>query len=164
VRVTPPSTRPSLLGARTSDGASQTSVRPSRSSRSRSPFDPTSSGVELSSRRSLTNSPQQYHWNGSPSPNSNQGGAATSSPPSGPVYDASVYPFVSQIVMPPADYFHGLVSPGSNAPPANEHRPGLPQMRSDPLRFTTPSTGTSDVYVTDSGQANFNQFTSFQQS
>ncbi|TGJ80412.1 hypothetical protein E0Z10_g8353 [Xylaria hypoxylon] len=164
-RVSPPSTRPSVFGGPVSNGASQTSVRPSRSSRSRSPFDPTSTGVDSSSRRSLTNSPEQYHWNGSPSPNSTAG-AITSSPPSGPVFDASGFDFQSQMAMPPDDFFRGFAPANLDVAQANGHSSGLPQMRSDSVRFSSPSTptGSSDIYVANSGHANSNQFTSYQQS
>ncbi|KAI1425288.1 hypothetical protein F5Y12DRAFT_784724 [Xylaria sp. FL1777] len=164
-RVSPPLSRPSILGGQTSNGASQTSVRPSRSSRSRSPFDPTSTGVDLSSRRSLTNSPEQYHWNGSSSPNPTTG-AITLTPPSGPLFDASGFPFQSQMMIPPDDFLRGFVSSHSDEAPGNEHSSGLPQMRSDTVRFSSPSTsaGSSDVYVAASGHATSNQFTSYQQS
>ncbi len=165
VRVSPPSTRPSIFGGQTSNGAPQTSVRPSRSSRSRSPFDPTSTGVDLSSRPSLTHSPEQYHWNDGSSPHPTTG-ATTSSPPAGPLFDASSFPFQSQMMIPPDDFLQGIVSPNSDEVPANEHSSGLPQMRSDPVRFSSPSTstGSSDSYVASMGHANSNQFTSYQQS
>ncbi|KAI0532577.1 hypothetical protein GGR58DRAFT_162501 [Xylaria digitata] len=164
-RVSPPSTRGSIFGGPVSNGASQTSVRLSRSSRSRSPFDPTITGVGSNSRRSLTNSPEQYLWNGSPSPNSTVG-AATSSPPSGPVFDASGFHFQSQIAIPPDDFFQGFTSANLDTTQANEHASGLPQMRSDAGRFSSPSTptGSSDIYAVNSGHANSNQFTSYQQS
>ncbi|KAJ8127080.1 hypothetical protein O1611_g6559 [Lasiodiplodia mahajangana] len=164
-RVTSPSSRPSVFGGVTSIGASQTSVRPSRSSRSRSPFDPTSIGLDSSNRRSLTSSPEQYHWNGSPSPNSNQTGMATaSSPSSGTVFDTSNFHWHSRMGVTADDFFHGLVSPNLDMPPANEHPSELPQIRSDPASFSSPSTESSEIYVQNAGHAGSNQFTSYQQS
>ncbi|KAI0875228.1 hypothetical protein GGS24DRAFT_500064 [Hypoxylon argillaceum] len=161
-RVTSPSTRPSAFGGPTSNSASQTSVRPSRSSRSRSPFDPTSTGLDSGSRRSLTSSPEQYPWNVGLSPNSNQTGVTmTSSPPSGPVFDASSFPFHSRMNGPSDEFFHGVVSPNTDVMPTNEHPSELPQIRPDPARFSSPSTESLDIY---SGHANSNPFTSYQQS
>ncbi|RWA08234.1 hypothetical protein EKO27_g6862 [Xylaria grammica] len=163
-RVSFPSTRQGVFGGLGTNGASQTSVRPSRSSRSRSPFDHASTGVDSNSRRSLTNSPEQYHWNGSPSPNSTVG-VTTSSPPSGTVFDASGFHFQSQMSISADEYFTAANLANLNAAQANEQSPGLPQMRSD-SGFSSPSTptGSSDIYVTNSGHLNSNQFTSYQQS
>lgn len=100
-----------------------------------------------------------YHWNGNSSPNSNQTGVATaSSTPNGPVF-APTFPFQPQMTMPPDDYFHGLVALNPDVMPTNEHPSELPQIRSDPGRFSSP-----DVYVPRSGHAGSDQFTSYQQS
>jgi hypothetical protein len=162
-RVNPPSARPITFGGPASNGASQTSVRPSRSSRSRSPFDPTSTGLDLSSRRSLTNSPQQYQWNGSPSPNANQRGATTSSSPSGPMLDAYGFPFQSQMHVPPDDFYPGLDSPNPDVPPANEQSSGLPEMSTDLLRFSSSTTEMFSGNTGNSSHVTHNQFTSYQQ-
>ncbi|KAI8630573.1 hypothetical protein F5Y19DRAFT_474365 [Xylariaceae sp. FL1651] len=163
VRVSPPSTRPSMFGGPTSNSASQTSVRPSRSSRSRSPFDPMSSGVDSSSRQSLTNSPQQYHWNGSSSPITNQRESTTSNTPSGPAFEVPSFPFQPHIGVPPDEYFRALASPSPDALPANDHPSVLPQMRPDPVRSSPSTSRGPEVYVANSSHAP-NQFTSYQQS
>ncbi|KAI0433481.1 hypothetical protein F5Y09DRAFT_338701 [Xylaria sp. FL1042] len=158
VRVSPPSMR-STFGGQASVGASQNSVRPSRRSRSRSPFDLSNTGVvDSSSRRSLTNSPEQHHWNGSHSPNSTMG-ATTGNSQGDPIFDASNFPLHGH-------YFPGIVPPNPNETPANDHSYGLPQMRSNPARVSSPSTssGSSDVYMADVGHTTSNQFTSYQQS
>lgn len=154
VRITPPSSRPTQYGASTLNGMPQTSVRSSRSSRSRSPFDHTSMRVNSSNRRSLTNSPEQYQWNGSPPPHSNPiGGAAASSPQGGPAYDSSTLPFQSRGIVPDS-FFSELVSLNPDVIPSNEHPSGLPQMRSN-----------ADVFVSSNpAHTDSNQFTSYQRS
>ncbi|KAI0815509.1 hypothetical protein GGR55DRAFT_699354 [Xylaria sp. FL0064] len=157
-RVSPPSIR-SAFGGQSSIGVSQNSVRPSRRSRSRSPFDPANTGVvDSSSRRSLTNSPEQHYWNGSPSPNSTTG-AAVGNSQGDPIFEASNFPLHGH-------FYPGVVLPNPNETPANEHSSGLAQMHSEPVRFSSPSTssGSSDVYMADVGHMTSNQFTSYQQS
>ncbi|KAJ2973235.1 hypothetical protein NUW58_g8987 [Xylaria curta] len=164
-RVSPPSSRSGVFGSPTSSGASQTSVRSSSSSRSRSPVEHMSLGVDLSIRQSLTNGLEQYHWNDNPSPNSNQSvGLMRPSPPHGPVFDAPSHPFQSQIPMPTGDSYPDFVPPNLVSPPANEYPSGLPQMRSDPVRFSSPSTGPPDLYLPNLGHTGSNQFGPYQQS
>ncbi|KAI0490114.1 hypothetical protein F4859DRAFT_501705 [Xylaria cf. heliscus] len=166
VRVSPPSTRPSEFGGPTSNGASQTSVRSSRSSRSRSPVEYASFGMDLSNRRSLTNSPEQRYWNDSSSNNSSQSGGATrSSPSSGSVLDITNYHVQPQIVHFPEDAFlNRTISANEIATiQGNEHSSGLPQMHPS-LRFSSPPSGSLGSYVPISGHLGSNQFTSYQQS
>ncbi|KAI1116842.1 hypothetical protein F5Y14DRAFT_458353 [Nemania sp. NC0429] len=159
MRLSPPSTRPSLFGGPTSNSTSQNSVRPSRSSRSRSPFDPSNTGLDSGSRRSLTNGPEQYLWNSNSTPNPNQTGATTaSSTPNGQAF-APTFPLQPQMNMPSDDYFHGLVPLNPDVMPTNEHPSELPQIRSDPGRFSSP-----DIYVSRSSHGGSDQFTSYQQS
>lgn len=167
VRVTPPSTRLSEFGGPTSNGASQTSVRSSRSSRSRSPVEYAGFGMDLSNRRSLTNSPEQHYWNDSSSNNSSQSGGATrASPSSGSVFDLQSYPVQPQMVNFPDDTFFNNRSISANeiaAMQSHEHPPGLPQMHPG-LRFSSPPTGSLGSYVPISSHVDSNQFTSYQQS
>ncbi|KAI0866479.1 hypothetical protein F4860DRAFT_508874 [Xylaria cubensis] len=162
VRVSPPSTRPNEFGGSTSNGALQTSVRSSRSSRSRSPVEYAGSGVDLSNRRSLTNSPEQLYWNDSSSNNSSQSGGATRlSPLSGSVFDIPSFPTQSQGVnFPDETLFNRSISPNQLATvQGNEHSSRLPQMHPG-FRFTPPPTS----YLSVSGHMGPNQFTSYQQS
>ncbi|KAI0459691.1 hypothetical protein F5B21DRAFT_525126 [Xylaria acuta] len=160
VRVSPPSTRPSEFGGPTSNGASQTSVRSSRSSRSRSPVEYGDFGMDLSNRRSLTNSPEQHYWNDSSSNNSSQSGGATRS-----IFDNASYPIQSQMVnFPEETFFNRSISANEIAAlQGNEHPSGLPQMHPS-LRFSSPPTGSLGSYVPISGHMGSNQFTSYQQS
>ncbi|KAI0393521.1 hypothetical protein F5Y17DRAFT_458870 [Xylariaceae sp. FL0594] len=68
-----------IIGGPTTNGTSQTSVRPSRNSRSRSrsPFDRTATSRGLRSRRSLTDSAEQLRWNGGPLSETSHGVTAT---------------------------------------------------------------------------------------
>ncbi|KAI8951039.1 hypothetical protein F4801DRAFT_306160 [Xylaria longipes] len=160
VRVSPPSTRPSEFGGPTSNGASQTSVRSSRSSRSRSPVDNAGFGTDLSNRRSLTNSPEQHFWNDSSSNTSSQSGGATR-----PLFDNASYPIQSQIVNFPDEAFlsRSISANEIAAMQGNEHPSGLPQMHPG-VRFSPPPTGPLGSYVPISGHMSSNQFTSYQQS
>ncbi|KAI0405000.1 hypothetical protein F4802DRAFT_210133 [Xylaria palmicola] len=165
-RVTSPPTRLSLFGGPTSNGAPQTSVRPSRSSRSRSPSDPTRTGGDSTSRRSLTNSHEQYHhWNGSASPNliSSERGTVSGSL-NGSVLDESNYPFQSQIVAPPDTLYAELGSPIPDTTLANEHAPQISQMRANNDGYSPRPPRSSDFYPLNSLRGVPNQFTSYQQS
>ncbi|KAH8157786.1 hypothetical protein CIB48_g10462 [Xylaria polymorpha] len=157
----------SEFGGPTSNGASQTSVRSSRSSRSRSPVEYAGFGMDLSNRRSLTNSPEQHYWNDSSSNNSSQSGGATrASPSSGSVFDLQSYPVQPQMVNFPDDTFFNNRSISANeiaAMQSHEHPPGLPQMHPG-LRFSSPPTGSLGSYVPISSHVDSNQFTSYQQS
>ncbi|KAI2635195.1 hypothetical protein GGS21DRAFT_490407 [Xylaria nigripes] len=170
-RISPSSTRTSIFGGPGPNVASQTSVRFSRSSRSRSPFDPMSTGVDLGSRRSLTNNPQQYHGNDSLSPNSNhRGGPTTSGPPGAPVFEESSFPLHLQVQLQmqsgtPLDDIHELLRPNVNASPANEQWSASQRRHFERSRFTPPSIDVPlDDFAATSDRNSSNQFTSYQQS
>jgi hypothetical protein len=156
-----PSAGTSLFGGPTSNGTSQTSVRPSRNSRSRSPFDRTGTSGGLRSRRSLTDSTEQYRWNRSPSPESNNG--VTASPSSGPLRDFPNFHFQSQLAMPPEDLLQRLSSPNTGAQATNENQPGPRPTGLERFRFPPSRSAMSTLYTADSGHAASNQFTSYQQ-